>query len=299
VAPGALALEVLSGIHSGVCAPIEGSACAIGSASSCDVVLAGKDIAPEHLRLRFYGRLVAIDAIGGAVAVEGHSTLDQGFGCRVNLPVTLGIGETRLLIGRGSSQVRMLPKWAPYAAGILALVALPFLAMQAGFSELMPRRAMAHGEQIATLPATANIRPDIAEPSTSALSDDAVANALSEELEKADLSMLKLNADGRRIEVSGEIPAQRMADWGNIQRKFDRTYGGRYVLTSMVSAAAAANAPSFTFQAVWFGKNPYVIDARGERRYPGAALQDGWMLKAIEPGAIRVVRGGEEFKLTL
>lgn len=296
-APGTLALEVLSGIHSGVRTSIDGSALAIGSATGCDVVLADKSIAPEHLRLRFYGRLVAIDAVGGTVTIEGRTALDQGFGCRVTLPVTLGVGETRLRIGRENGPARALPKWAPYAAGLLALVTLPLLAMQAGFSELMPRQAMAHGEQASALAMAANIKP--AEPVTPALSNEGVTTSLRQELEKADLGMLKLNTDGRRIEVSGEIPAQRMADWGKVQRNFDRTHGGRYVLTSMVTAAAIANAPSFTFQAVWFGKNPYVIDARGERRYPGAALQDGWMLKAIEPGAIRVVRGNEEFKLTL
>ncbi|WP_343315007.1 EscD/YscD/HrpQ family type III secretion system periplasmic domain-containing protein [Brucella sp. BE17] len=298
-APGALALEVLSGIHSGIRAPIEGTACAIGSATGCDVVLVDEGIAPEHLRLRFYGRLVAIDAVGGVVTIEGRSVLGHGYGCKVNLPVTLGVGETRLRIGRGSGQTRALPRWAIYTGGALALVAVALLAFQTGFSQLMPRQAMAHGEPAPALLTPASTKPETAEPATAAFSDERVTNALLQELEKADLATLKLDADGRRIVVSGEIPAQRMADWGKIQRSFDRMHGGRYILTSLVNAAAVANAPSFTFQAVWFGKNPYVIDARGERRYPGAAFQDGWMLKSIEPGAVSVVRGNEEFKLTL
>ncbi len=300
-APGSLALEVLSGVHSGVRTPIEGASCAIGSSWNCDVVLADKDVAPDHLRLRFYGKLVAIDAIGGDVAIEGRQSLVRGYGCRVNLPVTLSVGEARLRIARDRAEGQAMRRWATYAVGILAVVAAPVLALQAGLFEFMPRQAMAHAEPSREYVASIPAQPFPGMPASASLaaSDSDVANGLKERIETAGLDTLTLSADGRRIEVSGEIPAARMTDWGEIQRWFDRTHGGRYILTSLVSTAAVANAPSFTFQAVWFGKNPYIIDARGERRYPGAPLQDGWMLKAIEPGGILVVRDGEEFKLTL
>lgn len=292
IAPGALALDVLSGIHSGVRAPIEGSACTIGSSRDCDLVLADKDVAPAHMHLRFYGNLVAIDAVGGDVVIKGRPDLARGYGCRIKLPATLSIGEATLRIARNNAP-RTARRWAAYAGGALALAAVPVIAIQTGILKLRPQPAMAHAQQPAEHAAAVAAIP------TPVLSDGKIVTLLQERIEQANLGMLVVSVDGRRIEVSGKVPPGRMAEWQEIQRWFDRTHGGRYVLTSMVGAAAVANAPSFAFQAVWFGKNPYVIDARGERRYPGAALQDGWMLKAIEPGQIVVVRGAEEFKLTL
>jgi len=293
VKPGTLALDVLSGIHHGVRAPIEGNACTIGSSPTCDLVLADRNVAPEHLRLRFYGKQTAIDAVGGAVVIEGRQSLERGYGCRVKLPVNLIIGDAKLRIGRNSTSAPTVRRWAPYAGAIvLALVMTPIMAVQAGISDLLPKKA-AHalpGDKLTV--GSVPIRPALH-------SDQDVVAILRDKLEKANLGVLSISADGRRIGISGQIPQEQMNAWRDVQQWFDRSFGGRYVLTSLVSAAAVADAPHFIFQAVFFGKNPYVVDARGERRYPGASLQDGWMLKSIENGQILVVKGEQEFKLTL
>ena len=288
--PGALALDVLSGMHHGVRAPIDGEACTIGSSPNCDLVLSDRDIAREHLQLRFYGRQVAINAIGGAVIVEGRPALQRGYGCRVKLPVTLVIGDATLRIGRGTSSGPMIKRWGPYAAVVVLLAMMPIVAVQAGISGLIPQKPALPSDRltVGSVPA-ANPAP----------SDGEIVGMLQQKIAEAGLGNLTLSADGRRIDVSGQVPPDRMRAWRNVQRWFDRSHGGRYVLTSIVSAAAVTDAPKFVFQAVFFGENPYVVDARGERRYPGAALQDGWMLKSIEDGQILVVRGGQEFKLTL
>ncbi|WP_442777753.1 SctD/MshK family protein, partial [Pseudomonas syringae pv. coryli] len=52
-------------------------------------------------------------------------------------------------------------------------------------------------------------------------------------------------------------------------------------------------------QAVWFGRNPYVIDEHGKRVYPGAMLADDWTLESIEGDQVRLVRGQERFAFTL
>lgn len=293
--PGALSLDVLSGIHRGVQAPIENDACTIGSSPSCDLVLGDRDIAAQHLQLRFYGKQVAVNAVGGNVLIEGRPTLERGFGCRANLPITLVVGETKLRIGRNASAAPMTKRWGPFAAvALLALVMTPIVAVQAGITGLLPQRADAQASDpgealtVASLP----MRPAIQ-------TDEEVVAGLREKLAEADLAGLGISSDGRRIDVSGQVPEERLSTWREIQQWFDRSHGGRYVLTSMVSAAAVTDAPRFVFQAVFFGTNPYVVDARGERRYPGASLQDGWMLKSIDKGQILVVRGNQEFKLTL
>ncbi|PRD41748.1 hypothetical protein C5748_20015 [Phyllobacterium phragmitis] len=289
--PGALALDVLSGLHQGVRAPVEGEACTIGASPTCDLVLADRDIAAEHLQLRFYGKQVAVNAIGGTVFIEGRPALQRGYGCRVKLPMTFMVGGAKLRIDRDRTGEPLVRRWGLYAAVVaVALVMVPIVAVQAGISGLLPQKFASPSDQLtvgSVLPAAA------------VQSDADVAAALRDKIEQANLGQLSLSIDGRRIGVSGQVAPDRIEDWRNIQRWFDRSHGGRYVLTSLVSTAAVTDAPRFVFQAVFFGRNPYVVDARGERRYPGAALQDGWMLKAIENGQILVVRGGQEFKLTL
>jgi hypothetical protein len=53
------------------------------------------------------------------------------------------------------------------------------------------------------------------------------------------------------------------------------------------------------FQAVWLGPQPYVINERGRRLYPGAGLDDGWVLQRIENDRVVLVRDGRQFELTL
>lgn len=286
--PGVLSLAVLSGVHSGVRTPIEGETCTIGSSPGCDLVLADKNVVAEHLQLRSCGRVLAIDAVGGDVRIEGHADLARGFGCRVRLPVTLSLGEARLRIERDDRSTRGLPRWAIYTALALVVVMVPIVSLRAAVSDLLPP---------ATEVSKPPVRAEVPHPAT--LSDTQIVDALRARIATAGLNGLFVSVDGRSLSVSGALTAVQMPDWQAIQRWFDRTHGGRYVLTSLVSSASVVKAPRFTFQAVWFGESPYVIDGKGERRYPGAALQDGWTLKAIEPGEIVMVRDGEEFRLTL
>ncbi|MEB2847431.1 hypothetical protein GAO09_24905 [Rhizobiales bacterium RZME27] len=289
--PGMLSLDVISGMHNGVRAPIDGDACTIGSSRTCDLVLSDADIAEEHLQLRFYGRQVAINAIGGPVVIEGRPPVQRGFGCRANLPITLVVGGAKLRIARDGAQNLMTRRWGPYLAVLaVALVMMPIVAVQAGISGLMPQKAVSPEDSliVGTVPA-APLAPTDAE----------IVGNLQQKIAEANLGNLTVTSDGRRIDVAGEVPPARMDAWRGVQRWFDQSHGGRYVLTSFVAPAALTDAPKFIFQAVFFGDNPYVLDARGERRYPGAALPDGWMLKSIENGQILVVRGGQEFKLTL
>lgn len=276
---GGLTLSVLDGLHRGVATAIGGESCLIGSGTACDVVLADRQIAPDHLRLRFYGRQVAVDALGGDVLIEGRQLVQRSHGCRTALPVTLALGEARLEIRRDTpaNGRRMVIGLASLALTVLAVLAAT---QSSGFGVADAPRAL----PVADAP----VVPD----------DPVAAGQLRERIAQAGLD-LTVAGDGRHLAVSGTIEQTQASAWTDVQRWFDGSFGGRNVMSSTVTIAAPASPPKFAFQAVWFGANPYVVDARGERRYPGAALQGGWMLKSIEGGAITVSRDGKDFQLTL
>lgn len=280
-----LMLSVLDGLHRGADAPIAGQVCTVGSGTHCNIVLTDDGIAPDHVRLRFHGRQVAVDALGGDVGIDGRAPVRQGHGCRIPLPAVLRVGATRLRLHHPAAS-------AGVNRGILlggaALVALLFGVMFTSNSTGIGR---ADGHDRADPVAVPVAQPVPSGPR--------VADELRARLAGSGLGPLAVTADDHHLEVRGDLADADMAAWQDVQRWFDRTYGDRYVLTGHVVPRPAVAPPEFAFQAVWFGADPYVVDARGERRYPGAALQDGWMLKSIAAGRITVSHGEAEFHLTL
>lgn len=123
--------------------------------------------------------------------------------------------------------------------------------------------------------------------------------ALTRRLAEAGLDGLEVRDAGSHLVVSGEFAPGRYGDWQEVQRWFDQHYGGSQLLISEARPGVALDAPAFQFQAVWFGDNPYVIDTRGERLYPGASLREGWVLAEIADDSVTVRRGSDEFSLTL
>lgn len=281
---GGLTLSVLDGLHKGVTAPIDGDACTIGSGSDCDVVLADARIEADHLRLRFHGRHVAVDAHGGDVVVEGRQTVRRGHGFRTALPVTLAVGGARIALRREGASRDSRRAIAGLGVALLAATALLIATQSGGFGVADRARDNAAAT---SQPASAPV----------AEAGDA-AESLRQRVAAASLP-IQIAGKDRHLAASGSITEDQRPAWTEVQRWFDGRFGGRHVLSSTVTTSAAAAAPEFALQAVWFGQNPYVVDARGERRYPGAALQGGWTLKSIEPDGIIVIRDGQEFRLTL
>lgn len=287
LASNSLMLDVLDGIHRGVAASIPGGTCAIGSSGSCDFVLADPEIAPDHLRLRFYGRQVAVDAVGGPVVVDGSRQLAQGHGCRVALPVTLELGEASIKIHRPSRRRRHPRLMAGAVLAAMVVAALLGATQTSSFSsQTLAQQAVSTAET--PRGGHAAVPPGM----------DDVGDSLQSRIAAAGLD-LPVSVSGHHVTVSGTLPQAHSAAWTDVQRWFDTTYGGQYVLSSDVRVSVPAQPPKFSFQAIWFGPNPYIVDARGNRKYPGAALGGGWVLKSIETGEITVSRNAQEFKLTL
>ncbi len=278
-------LEVLSGIQQGVKIEIAGPTCLIGASTECDVVLAGTGVADRHCRISLYAWKAAVEALDGDVGREGQSTVVAGYGCRAELPMDLLLGETRIRISRKAGSSRRLK---PLLIGAGAFALLTIVTMFAS-------RATEPDYDAARQRSAASRFPDRA---PYAASPEAMRQ-LRARIEEAGLSSLSVTAADGRIEVAGELVPAEMAKWTEIEQWFDRTHGRDHLLSSMVEPGDGTAAPQIRLQAIWLGPQPYVIDRRGERIYPGGALEDGWVLKSIDTERVTVSRNGQDMAIVL
>lgn len=294
-------MRVTGGIHEGVVVAPDAESCVLGSSREADLVLLDEGIAPVHVRLRFYGRTVAVDAVGGTVAICGRSSLEQGHGCRLPLPAEIGIGAARLEIGASGPSGTKLRRLSLACATLIVLILAPMVAFGTH------PRPTAHAE---TSPVDLTLQTGSIAPSVetgagvasllrpASLAIDPVSD-LRQRAATSGLSSLVFERQGSHIAATGALTDDQRVVWSQIQQWFDGRYGDRFLLTNQASAAARREPPRITFRAVWFGDQPYVIARNGDRLYPGAALGEGWSLKSIEENRILVTRNGEDVALTL
>ncbi|WP_018238596.1 FHA domain-containing protein [Ensifer sp. BR816] len=287
-----LTLDVLKGVHSGVCLPLEKGAYLIGSGADCDLMLSDRDVSAHHMRLQFAGSDVLVEAIGADLVVD-DTTVPVGHGLQVPVPVTVTLGSARLSLSRpvreaAERKAERSSRTSWMLGGVAAFSLLTIAAVQAGVAEVD------HRSSITGLDGKTVTTGTIA---SAAPSPQDVSAALAARLHDTGLSELKVAVDGTRFSVSGAVDDEARKSWGEVQAWFDRSYGTNFVLTSLVGEAALQSAPKFHLQAIWFGETPYAISADGARLYKGAALEDGWYIKDIRDGSLTAARQGEEFVL--
>ncbi|CZT29325.1 FHA domain-containing protein [Pseudomonas cerasi] len=293
---GVALLEILHGLHQGVALTLDRPLYTIGSAATADLVLGDAGIAAQHARLRFSEELVAIEAMGGDVTAMdalGKSLLiPEGHGQRLGLPVELTLGQSRLRLrstrpAKASSvEPRKLHAFKLPVLGALLLL----VTCATAFAFRAPPEAVSHRGAVGMPAAPVNVSaPTLAEART----------WLDQALRDARLGQLRVHEQDGQLSVAGSYPADLKSSWLKVQRGFDSRFGQRIVLTPNVQVSAAVATPRVRLQAVWFGRNPYVIDEHGKRVYPGAILADDWMLESIEGDQVRLVRGQERFAFTL
>jgi Inner membrane component of T3SS, cytoplasmic domain/Inner membrane component of T3SS, periplasmic domain len=95
--PSTFVLESTAGFHRGVRLELEPGDIRIGSTPGADIVLRDAGIAAEHAVLRVGRRTIDLHAIGGDVRV-GENVIANGYGCALQAPIDLTIGEARLRI---------------------------------------------------------------------------------------------------------------------------------------------------------------------------------------------------------
>lgn len=293
-------LEILDGLHKGVSLTLNKAVYRVGTASDTDLILGDAGVAARHLVLRISSAQLSIEATGGDVGIvdaNGNaSLLEQGHGQHVRLPVELRIGEARLRLRSNQPPADQLIADKP--AFIATLPARRAAILMSLLALLMLSGALAFGMRAEPQVPTPRVAASQTLPAIAPTVEQARA-WLDQSLKDAELSQLQTRAYGGQLSVEGSYPAQLKDRWLVIQQNFDTRFGQHVVLTPRVHALTAVAKPRVRFQAVWFGRNPYVIDEHGKRLYPGASLQDNWVLEGIEGDQVRLVRGHERFAFTL
>lgn len=281
---GAPTLTVTGGFHQGSSLVLDQPVYTIGAALAADLVLSDPGIADLHLRLRFEGGQVAVEALGGDVLITGNIRIPQGSGHRARLPLQLSIGAAAvsLALPAGAEKAPAAPrKLTPWmVAGALLFICAGALA----FRNDPPSPPVA---AVAELPA-------LKKPSR-----EQAKVWLEQQLQAAHLDKVKVTNSNGQLSAVGSFELSQKPQWLALQQAFDQRYGQQVVLNPRVAVRADALAPRVRFQAVWFGVNPYVINDSGKRLYPGAALADNWVLERIENNQVILARGDERFTFTL
>lgn len=298
-------LEVIDGVHQGVTLPLDKTVYSIGSKPSADIILGDGGVAAEHGVIRLQGRLVIVEAAGGDIGLGKHHRIAQGHGCRTALPVELRIGSAVLRIapaamdGRswlGSQSALRLAA----VGGIGCIVLIPISGLGTGRLSTAPSLqstdAASPGDSTTTV-GTAGGRGAPRTQTASAVSAEAVADALTAKLGAAGLRDIRTTMNGTRVLASGAILHEQRDAWSEVQRWFDRTYAGRYILASTVEVRIPSGNPKFDLQAISFSETPYVITADGQRRYPGAVLDKGWVIKEIGERRLTLTKDGKDLAL--
>ena len=282
---GAPTLTVTGGLHQGSSLVLDQPVYTLGADLAADLVLSDPGIAGLHLRLRFEGDQVAVEALGGDVLLSGNVRIPHGSGHRARLPVQLRLGAAGVSLALPEGAQKPSDARRPFTPWSVAIVLL-FLCAGA--------LAVRNDAPIAQTAVTAADVPVLKKPSRE------LAKAwLEQQLQAAHLDAIKVTNANGQLSAVGSFEQSQKPQWLALQQAFDQRYGQQIVLNPRVAVRADAARPRVRFQAVWFGTHPYVINDSGKRLYPGAALADNWVLERIENNQVILARGEERFTFTL
>jgi hypothetical protein len=302
-----LRFEVVAGTHQGAVLLLDRADYRIGSSPDADIVLSDEGVAPDHAVLHLGPGGVRIDATGGSVTIE-HEPLALWRGRRVRLPANVTLGAARIrLSGDGGDDLgprfdqlgRELGRRALHNPLTSAAV-LACLVIAATVARELPQTARAgrDGEHSGAAVVGASERPPSGAANAQSVAE-AAARQLSTRLDAANIRTLRVSTADGRVAVAGKVTKEEAVSWAAIQQWFDQAYRGDIVLTTDISPADEGRAmPALQLQAIWYGENPYIVTAGGERYFEGAVLDNGWIIREIGEDRLLLGKGGETVALT-
>jgi hypothetical protein len=299
-----LKFEVVAGTHEGAVLLLDRADYRIGSSPDADIVLSDEGVAPDHAVLHVGPGGVRIDATGGSVTIE-HEPLALWRGRHVRLPANVTLGAAQIhLSGDGGNDLgsrfdelgRELGRRALHNP-LTGAAVLACLVIAVTVARELPQSARAGGEHSGAAEVGASERPTSVAANSQSVAE-AAARELRTRLDAANIRTLRVSTADGRVAVAGKVTKEEAVSWAAVQQWFDQAYSGGIVLTTEISPAGEARTmPALQLQAIWYGEQPYIVTAGGERYFEGAVLDNGWIVREIGEDRLLLGKGGETVAL--
>jgi type III secretion protein D len=274
-------LRVTGGRHTGAVSSANSEPQIIGSSLDADLVLTDTGVYPRHARINSSRQEFELEALEGAVAVNG-SSVRPGQKIKAQYPATMEVGEAKIEIVRDEASERKAVA-SFLSAGAVVLIALIGLAdwYRGSRDQSM---APAGGFEAASAAAPFQ-RAALPGPETTG----AAADALRQHLLAQRIATIDVKPGAGTVIAAGSITPERQAEWQSAEIWFDETFGQKVMLKSDVAILPAKPVKvPITIQSVWLGDTPYLIDGEGRKYFVGSMLRDGWVLEKVEEGKVLI-----------
>jgi hypothetical protein len=294
------ALVVENGVHQAARAELANGRNSVGCLPDNNIVISDLRNSGTSFTLEHRGRDIVLHA-DAPVELPSGKPLAPGQSKRcVNGMrfVSGGVALRMEIVGPGhdiaTSSIRFRLKELLLAAATVAFVAMVSGAALSFRADA--KRTLSHSSVETIGSSGADITGSIPRSSSEGLSSShqrqvAAIGSLRRHLVEVELSSLVVTAqpDGS-IKARGQITKEQESTWHEVQHWFDTATAGQVMLVNTVSVGAVAPAP-LAIQAVWPGRNPYVIDGDGGKYLIGSQLPSGWTVAEINDTHVLVKRG--------
>jgi len=276
-------LFVLSGLHEGAAVPLDANITyRIGSSLEGDIVLRDEGVVGHHATLSVTEGFAKLASHAEYVQADRNLQVPDGHVCESCLPLSFDLGNVHMCVAYERVPEQTLSRHVfsrmkvllPVFVGLCCILSSLFFFPVGVASEPTPEKHSTRFDE-----------------SAQKLPPNVVSRQLTEKLRASGLGSLQVQAGSSQLLVSGELPVGTAEQWHDVQVWFDREYGKDYLLRAKLTQAHAAQV---AIQAVWLGPSPYVVDGQGQRRYPGAVMDAGWVLEKIGPHEVVLVKNGQQ-----
>lgn len=300
---GATEIEVTfeAGVQAGACRRLSVERMMIGSGPASDVILLEAQAAEEavlvEVQRSVVGLLVDITAQAPGLDINGVAVPVGQRQEALRLPLTLGIGDSRLHLSRPADTLDLRKVAAPQIDDarqffarydpVLVVSALGLVALLAG--TLGWNLMTDHAEPIALVGNTVETESPfelvVARDWPVELRDQVAL------LDLDDVLVVEQSSDGL-IQVSGNVPQAKLKTLLNLQIWYDGQAGAPTVIWDIYRKSALETLPNIV--AVRKSDPPGVFLESGAIVSVGGELIDDWVLSEIGTGSMTLQRGPEE-----
>ncbi|MCA1455136.1 hypothetical protein I6F35_18180 [Bradyrhizobium sp. BRP22] len=287
--PNCSHFEVLSGLYSGLTGKVGVGSSLIGSGLDADLVFIEQGLEEHHIRITPHSNSIEIEALASEIRVEGREGLFPNERVVVPLPAVIHAGAMSIRWSiEDSKQAGPIRSWR---VSIAALILVLISSIVVGTVSTMVVQTDDAVAMSADSPPAVQGVPKLALNVPDAPTTDAAAERLQQEVDRAGLLNIKVGSGAGVVTADGTITQASLAKWQEVQQRFDRHSNGAYTLVSAVAIKEEKTPSSIAVQAVWRGREPYLVIA-GQKYFTGAPLNNGWTVHAIEEGHVLLSRNG-------